>query len=87
MSSTGVTVKTTEVEALREPLVPVIVNVDDPRLAALLAVSDNTLVPAVGLGLKDAVTPLGKPETARVTFPANPDTSFTAMVNSLEAPP
>jgi hypothetical protein len=80
------TVKTNEIEAVREPLVPVIVTVADPRLAPLLAVSVNTLVPAVGFGLKDAVTPLGKPEAARVTFPANPDTSLTAMVNSLEAP-
>jgi hypothetical protein len=87
ISSAAVTVKTIEVEAVREPLVPAIVNVAEPRLAALLAVSVNTLVPAVGFGLKDAVTPLGNPETARVTFPANPDTSLTAMVNALEVPP
>jgi hypothetical protein len=82
------TVKTSEVEAAREPLVPVIITVADPRLAALLAVSVNTLVPpAAGFGLKDAVTPLGKPEAARVTLPSNPFVPVTVMVDVLEAPP
>jgi hypothetical protein len=43
-----------------------------PRLAVLLAVSVSTLFPVVGFGLKDAVTPLGRPETARVALPLNP---------------
>jgi len=81
------TVKSIEVKAVREPLVPVIVTVADPRLAVLLAVSVNTLVPVVGFGLKDAVTPLGNPEAARVTLPANPYAPVTAMVDALEAPP
>lgn len=60
--------------ALWEPEVPVIVTVYCPRLAVLLAVSVSKLLPeelgtAVGLGLKDAVTPLGRPETARLTLP------------------
>ena len=59
------TVKSSEVIAVREPLVPVIVTVADPRLAVLLAVSDKTLVSVVGFGLKDAVTPLGNPEATK----------------------
>jgi hypothetical protein len=81
------TVKASEVEEVREPLVPVTVTIADPMLAALLAVSVNTLVPAVEFGLKDAVTPLGNPEAARVTVPVNPFAPVTVMVDVLEAPP
>jgi hypothetical protein len=40
--------------------------------AALLAVSVRLLSEVVGFGLKDAVTPLGRPETERFTLPMNP---------------
>ena len=49
-----------------------------PRLAVLLAVSVSTLEPvAVGFGAKDAVTPLGRPDATRLTWPLNPDCEFT----------
>ena len=61
------------VVALNEPEVPVIVSVYCPTGAVLLAVRINELVPDVGFGLNDAVTPLGSPEvTARLTRPVKP---------------
>ena len=86
MDSAGVTVKTSEVAAVKEPLVPVMVNVADPRIASLLAFSTSSLVPVVGFGLNDAVTPLGKPEAIRLMLPANPDVPVTVIVDSPEAP-
>jgi hypothetical protein len=49
-------------------------------LAVELAVSVSTLVVVVGLVPKDAVTPAGRPETARVTLPVYPPVSRTLMV-------
>ena len=85
MPCAGLTVRAIAVEALKLPEVPVIVTVALPA-AVLLAVSVNTLVSAVGFGLNDAVTPLGKPETDRVTFLANPFEPITEMIDWLEAP-
>ena len=48
-----------------------------PRLAELLAVKVTVLLPVVGFGEKDAVTPLGRPEAERVTLPVNPLSWFT----------
>lgn len=42
---------------------------DDPRAAEPLAVNVNVLLPLVLAGLKDAVTPEGKPEAASATVP------------------
>ena len=58
-----------------EPDVPVTVSVDVPGVAELLAISVSTLIPVVGFGEKDAVTPLGRPVTARFTAPAKPSTA------------
>jgi len=71
------TLRLTVVVALKEPEVPVIVRVYCPRLAVLLAVSVSMLLPVAGFGLKDAVTPLGKPETARFTLPLKPFWGYT----------
>lgn len=44
-----------------------------PVGAELLTASVSVLdVPVVGFGEKDADTPLGKPEAARLTLPLNP---------------
>jgi hypothetical protein len=58
--------------AVREPEVPVMVTLYWPRADVLLAVSVSRLEPVAGFGAKDAVTPLGRPVTARFTLPANP---------------
>ena len=68
------------------PEVPVTVTVFVPRLAVLLAVKVNVAFPVVGLGEKDAETPLGRPETARLTLPVNPYSGFTPMKVVLEVP-
>ena len=41
---------------------------------------------AVGLGAKDVVTPLGRPETARFTLPENPHRDSIWMESVPEAP-
>jgi len=74
------TVSAIVVLAVSEPEVPVIVTVDEPVVAVALAVSVSRLVPVVGLVPKEAVTPLGKPDAARVTLPVKPPTSVTVMV-------
>jgi len=58
------------------PDFPVMVTLYCPRGAELLAVSVNVLVPVVGFGEKDAVTPLGRPDAERVTLPVNPYNGF-----------
>jgi len=74
------TVRETVVVAVRLPEVPVIVTVEVPVVAVELAVSVSTLVPLVGFVPNAAVTPLGRPDAARVTLPVNPPTSVTVMV-------
>ena len=55
------------------PDFPVIVTVAVPVVAVLLAVSVSVLVVAVaGLGLKDAMTPLGRPEADKLTLLLKP---------------
>jgi hypothetical protein len=62
------------------PEVPVTVTVTEPVVAVLLAVSVKVLLPVVLLGLKDAVTPEGKPEADKLTLPVKPFTGVTEMV-------
>jgi len=77
----ALTVRAIVVVAVRVPEVPVIVTVAAPAVAVLLAVSVSTLLPVVGLVPNAAVTPLGNPEAARVTLPANGLTSVTVIVS------
>jgi len=63
------------------PDVPVIVTVDDPTAAVLLAFRVRTLAAVTGFVPKAAVTPAGNPEAARVTPPVNEPTSDTEMVS------
>src|SRR5208283_1076685 len=81
------TVRARVVVANRLPEVPVMVTVAVPVVAELLAVSVSVLVPPVLDGLNDAVTPLGRPDAARLTLPLNPFWSFTVMVLVPPAPP
>ncbi len=76
----GFTVSAIVVVALRLPEVPVIVTVTVPFVAVALAVRVRTLVEVAGLGLNDAVTPLGSPEAASVTLPENLLLGVTVMV-------
>ena len=76
----ALTVRAMVVVAVRLPEVPVMVTVDVPVVAVELAVSVSTLVPVVGFVPNAAVTPLGRPDAARVTLPLNPPASVTVMV-------
>jgi hypothetical protein len=59
------------------PYVPVIVSGYCPTAAVLLAVNVSVLFPVVGFGEKEAVTPVGSPDTERFTLPVNPYCGFT----------
>jgi hypothetical protein len=80
---TGI-VRVIVVVALRLPEVPVIVTVYVPGVAVLLAVKVTTLLVVAGFTLKEAVTPVGNPEAARVTLPENP---FTGVIVNVLLPP
>jgi hypothetical protein len=68
------------------PDAPVMVTVDVPAVAVLLAVNVTTLELVDEAGLNTAVTPLGKPDAAKDTLPANGLTSVTVMVSVPLAP-
>ena len=57
-----------------------IVTVAAPVVALLLAVRVSALVLVAELGLNDAVTPLGKPDAARLTLPVKPFCGVMATV-------
>jgi hypothetical protein len=81
-----ITVRAIAVELVKPPEVPVMVTVAVPVVAVLLAASVNVLVAVAGLGLNDAVTPLGSPEADRLTLPLKPFCAVTAIVLVLLAP-
>jgi hypothetical protein len=79
-TGSGFTVRETVVEFDKLPEVPVIVTVTVAGVAVLLAVSVNVLVLVVPVGLKEAVTPLGRPEADKLTLPLKPFCGATVMV-------
>ena len=81
--SPGFTVSLSVVVCVRVPEVPVIVRVEVPVAAVALAVAVRVLVEVAGFGLKEAVIPLGSPDTASVTAAANP---FSAVIVTLLVP-
>ena len=68
-----------DVVFIKLPDEPATVIVTVPMAAVLLAVSVKVLVFAVLLGLKDAVTPLGRPDADRLTLPLKPPCGVTVM--------
>jgi hypothetical protein len=54
-----------------------------PVLAAALAVNVNVLDDVAGFGLNAAVTPLGRPEAARLTLPLKP---FAGLIVTVLVP-
>ena len=56
------------------------VTVAVPVVAVLLAVNVSVLVPVVLVGLKDAVTPLGRPEADKLTLPVKPLVGLIVIV-------
>jgi len=82
----AVTVSATVVLAVSEPDVPVMVMVLVPATVVLATVNVSTLVLVVGLVANAAVTPVGRPDAARVTLPLNGLTSVTVIVSVPFAP-
>ena len=80
------TVTLRTVLTVREPEVPVTVALYGPGVAVLLAVRVSVLLPLVGLGARDAVTPLGRPVTERFTLPVNPYCELTETYPVEELP-
>lgn len=64
----------------RLPEIPVTVTVAEPTVAVAEAVRVRVLELVVLAGLKDAVTPAGRPLAARLTAPLKPFRSITLMV-------
>ena len=65
---------------VRLPNVPVIVMVALPMVAVADAVSVNVLVLVVLVGLKKGMTPLGRPETDKLTGLLKPFCCVTVIV-------
>ena len=63
-----------------------IVTVKVPRLSVVLAFSVSVLVVVVLAGLKEAVTPLGKPEADKLTELLKPFSLFTVIVLVTDLP-
>lgn len=80
------TVSAIVVLAVKVPDVPVMVTVEVPVVAVLLAANVTALVPVAGLVPNVAVTPLGSPAAASVTAPVKPPASVTAIVSVPLAP-
>jgi hypothetical protein len=79
-TGTGFTVRETVAAFVKLPEVPVMVTVAVPVVAVLLAISVRVLVVVVLVGLKEAVTPLGRPEADKLTLPLKPFCGVTVMV-------
>lgn len=75
----SVTVSETVVVCDKLPDVPVMVTVTVPRAAASPTVSVSVLVAFVFLGLNVAVTPVGRPESEKLTVPLKP---FNGLTNT-----
>ena len=74
------TVRVTGVVCVKLPDGPVTVNPTVMLAAVLLADRVSVLVPMVLLGLKAAVTPLGRPGMDKPTLPLKPFTGAIEMV-------
>ena len=80
------TVSVSVVVWVRLPDVPVMVTVAGPTVAVLEAVRVNVLLVVALAGLKDAVTPAGRPDAERATDPAKLLSGLTVMVLVPDAP-
>ena len=74
------TVRLMVVVAVSAPDVPVMVTVEVPMAAVALAVKVKVLTAVVGFGENAAVTPLGKPDAAKLTLPVKPPDGTTVIV-------
>jgi hypothetical protein len=63
------------------PEVPLMVTVEVPVTAVLLAARVSVLALVEDVGLNEAVTPLGKPLAVNVTLPVKPFSGVTVIVS------
>jgi hypothetical protein len=82
----AVTETGTVVEAVSEPEVPVMVTVPLTGAVPGAAVNVITLDVDAGFGEMETVTPLGRPEAAKVTLPAKPLSGTIVRVDCFDAP-
>jgi hypothetical protein len=80
LKSGPATVRLKVVVCVKLPDLPVIVTVAVPKAAVALAVRVKVLVEVVGFGLNPAVTPLGRPEAAKLTLPVKSFSGATVIV-------
>ena len=76
----GATVKLMVVLLWRLPDVPVMMTVNVPVAAVLLALSVSVLVVVAGLELNEAATPLGSPDADKLTLPLKPFNGVMVIV-------
>jgi len=76
----GFTVRLIVVDLVKALAVPVMVAVTVPVVAAPLTASVNVLVVELGLGLNEALTPLGSPDADKLTPPLKPFWGVTVIV-------
>lgn len=82
----GVIVSETVVACKRLPDVPVTVMVNVPTVAVDVADNRRVLVVAAGLGLNEAVTPVGMPDAVKLTLLEKPFTGLTVMMDCPDVP-
>ena len=75
----ALTVRENVVVTDKVPDAPLTMKEYKPGVAELLAVTVIVLIVFAELGLKDAVTPAGKPEAVRLTLPVNPFSPVTVI--------
>jgi hypothetical protein len=75
------------VDAVSEPEVPVMVIECDPGAAVVPAVKDTVLDEVLLVGLKLAVTPVGRPEAVNATVPVKPLDAVTLILEVAALPP
>lgn len=80
------TVNVIDVAAVSVPLEPVIMTVAAVSVAVLDALKVTVLFPVVEAGVKDAVTPAGKPLALSVTLLLKPPLGVTVIVLLAVAP-
>jgi hypothetical protein len=82
----GFTVSVIVAVLVKVPAVPVMVTVEVPITVVAPTLRVTVVEAGSGLELKDAVTPLGKPDAEKVTLPVKPFRGETVMALEPDVP-
>jgi hypothetical protein len=82
----ALTVRLTATDSVKLPEVPMTVTTELPIAAVDAALNVSVVVPEELVGLKEAVTPLGRPLAEKVTVPVKPFAGTTVIVEVAVAP-